>query len=114
MMLGPNTELGHNSMVFMIEAQARYIVGAIKHAHVRRTGALELRPEVQASAYGQTQRSMRKAVWVSGGCRSWYRSADGRIDTLWPGTTVSYWWQSKRFKPGDYRVTEEETASGTV
>lgn len=61
-----------------------------------------------------TQRSMKKTVWVSGGCRSWYQAADGRIDTLWPGTTVSYWWQAKRFKPGDYRVTEEATTSGTV
>ncbi|TKA04627.1 flavin-containing monooxygenase [Actinacidiphila oryziradicis] len=102
MMLGPNTALGHNSMVFMIEAQTRYIVGAIRHALAKRIPAVELRPEVQEKAYRDTQRKMKKTVWVSG-CRSWYQSAEGRIDTLWPATTVSYWWQTKRFRPGDYR-----------
>lgn len=114
MMLGPNTALGHNSMVFMIEAQTRYIVGAIKHARVKGIRALELRPEVQASAYRRTQRLMKKTVWVSGGCRSWYQSADGRIDTLWPGTTVSYWWRTKRFKARDYRSGQGATTSGTA
>ncbi len=114
MMLGPNTALGHNSMVFMIEAQTRYIVGAIKHTRAKGISALELRPEVQAGAYRRTQRLMKKTVWVSGGCHSWYQSADGRIDTLWPGTTVSYWWQTKRFKPGDYRPGEGVRTSGTA
>jgi cation diffusion facilitator CzcD-associated flavoprotein CzcO len=103
MMLGPNTALGHNSMVFIIESQVRYIIAAIKHALSKRVSVIDLRPDVQANAYRRTQQKMKKTVWVSG-CRSWYQSADGRIDTLWPGTTVSYWWQTKRFRPQDYRV----------
>ncbi|MFE2432416.1 flavin-containing monooxygenase [Streptomyces sp. NPDC059373] len=113
MMLGPNTALGHNSMVFMIEAQTRYIIGALKYALAKGIPAIELRPEAQEKAYRRTQRKMKKTVWVSG-CRSWYQSADGRIDTLWPATTVSYWWQTRRFRPGDYREAEVTRTSRSL
>jgi len=113
LMLGPNTALGHNSMVFMIEAQTRYIIAAIKHARAKGIPAIELRPEAQQKAYRRIQQKMKKTVWVSG-CRSWYQSADGRIDTLWPATTVSYWWQTRRFRPGDYLVAGGAQTSGAA
>jgi cation diffusion facilitator CzcD-associated flavoprotein CzcO len=99
-LVGPNTGLGHNSILFMIEAQMNYIVGALK------TGArvLELLPEVQSRSYDSVQRRMKKTVWASG-CRSWYLTADGRNDTLWPGSTLEYWLRTLRFDDGSYRVS---------
>ena len=56
---------------------------------------------MQARSYADVQRRMQGTVWVSG-CKSWYQSEGGRIDTLWPGFTTAYWWRSLRFDAADY------------
>lgn len=105
---GPNTGLGHNSIVFIIEAQARYIASAVRFMRRAGIAALELDRSVQNRSYAATQRRMRRTVWVSGGCTSWYQSADGRIDTLWPGTTLEYWLRTRIFRKSDYHVLTTE------
>lgn len=97
LLVGPNTGLGHNSIVFMIEAQVSYLVQAL------RSGArtLEVRPEAQAASYAEVQRRLQGTVWLSG-CRSWYLTEDGRNDTLWPGSTIEYWWRTRRFDAARY------------
>jgi cation diffusion facilitator CzcD-associated flavoprotein CzcO len=103
---GPNTGLGHNSQVFMIEAQIRYVAAAVRYARERGAARVEVRPGAQA-AYDRTlQRKMRKTVWVTGGCRSWYLDADGRNVTLWPDFTWAFAWQTRRFDPASYEVAD--------
>jgi cation diffusion facilitator CzcD-associated flavoprotein CzcO len=99
---GPNTGLGHNSQVFMIEAQIRYVRSAL--AHARRHGAdrIEVRPEAQAAYDRVVQRKMRRTVWVTGGCTSWYLDDHGRNVTLWPDFTWAYAWQTRRFDSSSY------------
>jgi len=101
MVVGPNTGLGHNSLVFMIESQVDYIVAALRR--LRRSGrrTIEVRPDVQARSYADVQERLKKTVWASG-CRSWYLSADGRNDTLWPGSTLDYWRRTLRFDAENY------------
>ncbi len=101
LLVGPGTALGHNSIVFMIEAQLRWAMAAL-HESRRRGVPLELRPDVERASYAEQQRRVARTVWSSG-CASWYRSADGRIDTVWPGTTIEYWWRTRRFDPGVLR-----------
>ena len=102
-LLGPNTALGHNSVVFMVECQLHFIMGAVKH--MMRSGArsLDLQSDVEQASYSAVQGRMHKTVWLSG-CQSWYRSPDGRIDTLWPGSTISYWWRTRFFKPKNFNA----------
>jgi cation diffusion facilitator CzcD-associated flavoprotein CzcO len=110
MLLGPGSGLGSNSVVFMLEAQLNYLVQAVRH--LARTGAvLDLRPEVQADGHAELQRRMQRTVWVSG-CKSWYQSADGRIDTLWPDFSFNYWRRTRRFDPGVYEVSLRPSPSG--
>lgn len=104
LLAGPSTGLGHSSIVFMIEAQLHQVLGALRLMRRRGADAIEVRPEVQAASYEDVQRRMQRTVWASG-CESWYRSNDGRIDTLWPGSTVSYWWRTRRVDPGAYRLS---------
>jgi cation diffusion facilitator CzcD-associated flavoprotein CzcO len=101
LVVGPNTGLGHNSIVFMIESQVNYIVGALRR--MRRAGqrTMEVRAEVQARSYAEVQQRMKRTVWASG-CRSWYLTADGRNDTLWPGSTLDYWRRTLRFDAANY------------
>jgi cation diffusion facilitator CzcD-associated flavoprotein CzcO len=109
---GPNTGLGHNSQVFMIEAQIRYVLGALVHARRHAIDRVEVRPEAQAAYDQMVQRKMRRTVWVTGGCQSWYLDAEGRNVTLWPDFTWSYAWQTRRFDPSRYDLAGAP-ASGT-
>jgi len=101
MLVGPNTGLGHNSIIFMIECQVHYIVQALKNMRERQQGVLSLRPDIQRDEYTQIQQKMKGTVWSSG-CKSWYQNVDGRIDTLWPGYTWEYWLKTRRFQQADY------------
>ncbi len=103
-LLGPNTGLGHNSMIVMIEAQVRYVVSGLLLARRHGIERIEVRPAAQA-AYDQViQRKMRRTVWMTGGCKSWYLDAQGRNVTLWPDFTWRYVWQTRRFDSSDYEL----------
>jgi cation diffusion facilitator CzcD-associated flavoprotein CzcO len=107
---GPNTGLGHNSQVFMIEAQVRYVRGAL--AHVRRHGIdrIEVRPGVQAAYDRMVRRKMRKTVWLTGGCTSWYLDANGRNTTVWPGTTTEFRRATRQVDLAEYAVLRPPAA----
>lgn len=104
MLMGPNTGLGHNSMIFMIEAQARYAVQCIQALRSRDLRWLDVRPEVQDAFTDALQEKLGQTVWQSGGCHSWYQSASGYNATLWPGSTLDYWLRTRRVHLGDYTV----------
>ncbi|MDE2418752.1 MAG: NAD(P)/FAD-dependent oxidoreductase [Burkholderiales bacterium] len=101
LLVGPNTGLGHNSIIFMIECQVHYIVKALQSLRVSGLTALRLRPDVQRDNYALVQQKMKSTVWSSG-CKSWYQNAKGEIDTLWPGYTWEYWLATRRFRASEY------------
>lgn len=104
LLMGPNTGLGHNSMIFMIEAQARYALQAIQALRAHRLRSLEVRPPVQAAFNQELQARLRRTVWASG-CQSWYLGRDGRNLALWPGLTISYYLRTRRLALTDYLRT---------
>jgi cation diffusion facilitator CzcD-associated flavoprotein CzcO len=87
LLYGPNTNLGHNSIVFMIECQVRYVMGCLPHLASR--GPMEVRPEAMATWRRSLGRAMEGMVWQAG-CTSWYKNASGRVTANWPGTTSTY------------------------
>jgi cation diffusion facilitator CzcD-associated flavoprotein CzcO len=99
-LVGPNTGLGHNSMVSMIESQVGYVLSCMRHAAARGI-ALEVRPQVQARYNRELQDRLAQTVW-NAGCASWYRSRSGRITTLWPGFAFEFRWRTHRLDPDDY------------
>jgi cation diffusion facilitator CzcD-associated flavoprotein CzcO len=113
---GPNTGLGHSSQVFMIEAQIRYVVGAVAHASAHGAARIEVRPAAQAAYDQQVQQKMGRTVWVTGGCKSWYLDARGRNVTLWPGFTWPFAKQTRRFDPDSYDLESapSKTAPATA
>ncbi|ABY24260.1 cyclohexanone monooxygenase [Renibacterium salmoninarum ATCC 33209] len=90
LIVGPNTALGHNSIIYMIEAQVRYVLAALKHT--KRRGAVGLVPSAQAQAgYNEwIQKRMKRLVWVRGGCSSYYLSSNGKNTTLWPDRAAAF------------------------
>ena len=103
MVIGPNTGLGHNSMIFMMEAQYRYILGALAHLRRTKVRAVEVKPDVMRSFNVDLQERMRGTVWATG-CSSWYQDANGKNVSLWPGFTFAFRRLTARFDPARYRV----------
>lgn len=89
-LVGPHTALGHNSIIFMIEAQVQFIVAALRERERRHADSIDVRPEAQADFLAGVRRGLAGTVWESG-CKSWYQAADGTNFTLWPGATWRYW-----------------------
>jgi cation diffusion facilitator CzcD-associated flavoprotein CzcO len=99
--IGPNTGLGHNSMVIMMEAQYAYILDALRLMRRRGLRALDVRADVQRSFNERLQRRMAGTVWATG-CSAWYQDEHGKNTTLWPGFTFAYRWLTRRFRRERY------------
>jgi cation diffusion facilitator CzcD-associated flavoprotein CzcO len=102
LLLGPNTGLGHNSVVFMIEAQVRYALDCMKWLWAG-VGSVEVKADVQRAFNADLHERMKRTVWASG-CKSWYLNADGTNSTLWPGFTVTYWWKTRAATKSDFDI----------
>jgi cation diffusion facilitator CzcD-associated flavoprotein CzcO len=101
LMTGPNTGLGHSSMVYMIESQIAHVVSALQAMRAAGAATLEVRPEVQDAYNADIDGKMDKTVW-STGCASWYLDATGRNATLWPDWTWAFRRRVARFDESDY------------
>jgi len=104
LLVGPNTGLGHNSIVFMIESQIDYVGDALATMRRRGAGRLEVRPEAQAGYNAEVQRLTRGTVWVSGGCASYYIDRNGRNSSLWPTFTWPFRRRTREFDEGAYTL----------
>ncbi|MEJ3404744.1 NAD(P)/FAD-dependent oxidoreductase [Rathayibacter sp. YIM 133350] len=114
LMLGPNTGLGHSSMVYMAESQMEHIVHAIRAMANSGAKAIELRPEAY-DAYNRTlDAKMTRTVWQTGGCASWYQDASGRNAALWPDWTFRFRRLARRWDPHAYRVVGRSATASTA
>lgn len=104
MLLGPNTGLGHTSVVFMIEAQIDYVADALRTLQERRVATAEVRREAQEASTRAVQERLRGTVWNTGGCASWYLDAQGRNAVIWPGFTWPYKRRTLRFDAESYHL----------
>jgi cation diffusion facilitator CzcD-associated flavoprotein CzcO len=96
---GPNTNLAHTSVVFMAEAQLRYVVDALKTMRRDGAAAVEVREDVQDAWNADVQERLRNTVWNTGGCASWYLDRNGYNPIMWPGFTFSFRRMTRRFDP---------------
>ncbi len=100
--VGPNTGLGHSSMVFIIESQIAYILSALARMKADGLTAVQPKPEAQRRWNDALQHRLARTVWNTGGCSSWYLDSHGRNTTLWPGTTFSFRAKLARFDQDAY------------
>jgi cation diffusion facilitator CzcD-associated flavoprotein CzcO len=98
---GPNTNLGHNSIIYMLESQFNYITGCVRA--LTRAKYIDVRPDVQNAFNTEIQGRFRGTVWAQG-CTSWYKTPDGKIVNNWPGYTFAYRRATRRPDPRDFRV----------
>jgi cation diffusion facilitator CzcD-associated flavoprotein CzcO len=110
LLLGPNTGLGHSSMVFMIESQVELVLRCMRAMRRRGARSARVRTTTQRDFNQRLQPRLQRAVWGSG-CRSWYLDAAGKNVTLWPGSTLEFWLRTRfshegmlEFDPGFART----------
>lgn len=108
LLLGPNTGLGHSSMVYMIETQIEHVLHAVKLVDRRRAGAIEVRREVYDAFNRQVDENMKGTVWESG-CSSFYQDATGRNGVLWPDWTWRFRRLATRFDEHAYQLSTAQT-----
>ena len=101
-LVGPNAGLGHNSIIFMIEAQVHYILECMKLMQERGADFMDVKADVQRRFNDELQKNFKGSVWSEGGCASWYNQADGRNIALWPKSTWRFWLETLRVKASDY------------
>jgi len=102
MLMGPNTGLGHSSVVMMAEAQIEHVLGVIALADGGGARAIEPRPEAQAAFVEWIDESLATTVWNSGGCQSWYLDRTGRNSALWPFGVDRFRRTVERVRAEDY------------
>ncbi|WP_037158365.1 flavin-containing monooxygenase [Rhodococcoides fascians] len=102
-LVGPNTGLGHTSMVFMIESQLNYVVDALDTIEKHDIGVIEVRKDIQDDYNADLQDRMADSVWMNGGCASWYLDKHGNNTTLWPDFTFRFRAITRKFDLAAYR-----------
>jgi cyclohexanone monooxygenase len=104
MMTGPNTAQGHTSVVFVIESQVAYLCDALRTMRERGYAAVEPRTVAQRKWNANVQRRMKRTVWNTGGCSSWYLDREGRNTVMWPKATFTLRRKLARFDADAYDV----------
>jgi cation diffusion facilitator CzcD-associated flavoprotein CzcO len=109
MLYGPNTNLGGNSIIYMLEGQIGYVLGAIRALEAEGLDWLDVRADVQRAFSAWVDGASRTSVWESG-CHSWYTTAAGRNNNNWPDHTFLYRYRVRRFDLSSYRVMPKRPA----
>ncbi|NEZ04167.1 NAD(P)/FAD-dependent oxidoreductase [Wenzhouxiangella sp. XN201] len=111
-LLGPNTALGHSSVLLMIESQIRYLLSALDHLEAE-NGAFEVKQEAQTRWNNWVEQRLSRSVWNAGGCNSWYlHPRSGRNTTIWPGFVSDFRRRLRQFDRDAYQAnaSAQETA----
>jgi cyclohexanone monooxygenase len=101
MLYGPNTNVGSNSVIFVLEAQARYIVRALRYLRRKGKSYVAVRPSAMADFLAKIDQWMQGTVWTTQ-CSNYFRAANGRVVTQWPRSARAFWGMTRRFKPADF------------
>ncbi|MCX5533025.1 NAD(P)/FAD-dependent oxidoreductase [Streptomyces sp. NBC_00006] len=112
--IGPNTGLGNSSMILMIEAQLNYLADYMRQLHVL-GGRVALNPrETAVNGWNnRVQDRMKRTVWNTGGCNSWYLDENGVNTTVWPGTTTEFRHATRHVDVGEYEVVRAPAEPAT-
>jgi len=101
MLYGPNTNVGSNSVIFVLEAQARYVVRALRYLRRRNKAYVAVRPAAMASFLAKIDKWMQGTVWTTR-CSNYFRAANGRVVTQWPRSARAFWEMTRRFRTADF------------
>jgi cation diffusion facilitator CzcD-associated flavoprotein CzcO len=111
LLYGPNLNLGHSSIVYMLESQTNYALDALRTMRACGAAEFEVRPEAQDAYNEEIQERLSRTVWNTGGCGSWYFDGNGRNSIQWPGFTFEFRRRTRRFDAAAYRLAPAARAT---
>ncbi len=111
MLYGPNTNLGHNSIIFMIECQANYIAQCAKKMRKNDILYMDVKDEAQEKYNEKVQEDNKNSVYATG-CTSWYKTKDGKVTNNWANHTFYYWWKTRRPRFGEFTCRARDKDPG--
>jgi cation diffusion facilitator CzcD-associated flavoprotein CzcO len=100
-LLGPNTALGHNSVLYMIETQALHISRLLERMRARGQTRVEATAAAEQAFIDRIDAAFPGTAWA-GGCTSWYVDARGHNIALWVGPSWRYRLLARRPRDSDY------------
>jgi cation diffusion facilitator CzcD-associated flavoprotein CzcO len=103
LLYGPNTNLGHSSIVYMLESQIRYAISCLRLLRDGGLASLDVREDRQRAHNLELEARLARTAWT-GGCTSWYRTPSGRVVNNWPSWTFDYRRRTRRVDPADYHL----------
>ncbi len=107
MLFGPNTNLGHNSIIYMLESQTQHVLRCLREARRQGANCIEVREDVFHRFTGAIRQRLSSSIWSK--CSSWYRQSSGNIPTNWPGFTFTYRWLARHASLDAYRFERVAT-----
>ena len=110
LLAGPNTGVGHTSLVYMIEAQVEHVLQAMRAMDARGAASVEVRPQAHEDFNQELDARMAKTVWSTGGCASWYMDATGRNASQWPDWAWRFRQLASHFEPTAYLLRQPSEA----
>jgi cation diffusion facilitator CzcD-associated flavoprotein CzcO len=113
-LMGPNSAIAHNSIVFMIEQQIRLALRGMDAVQQRAAASIQIRRDAQERFTEDIRRRLAKRVWSTGGCNSYFMDDNGFNHALWPGTTLEYWHRVRNFDETQYEFTSADQAPRTA
>ena len=102
MLYGPNTNLGHSSIVFMLESQVAHVMRCLRKLRAENGATIEVAAPPFERYNARVQQRSQRTVFA--GCTSWYVDAQGRHTVNWPGFTTTYRWLTRYAGLGAYVV----------
>ena len=112
MLYGPNTNLGHNSIIYMLESQIHYVMACLREVGMNSASCVDVARRVQ-SEFNDSVRARAQAHGLGQGCDSWYKLASGKHTNNWPGFTFAYRRLTRFFDPGHYDIYPPEVREKT-
>jgi len=110
MLYGPNTNLGHNSITFMLERQVEYAVQALRAMREGHLAAIEVKQSAQDRFNRELQAALGQTTWADPHCHSWYKNAQGHITQNWSSHTRDYAKATEQVRWEDYAVRQRAPA----
>jgi len=101
LLYGPNTNLGHNSILYMLESQFAYILAALQHMKAQQWQFVDVKAQVQGVYNRWVQKQLNNTIWAAG-CSSWYKTESGKNTNNWVGFTLLYRYKTRSFESQDY------------
>ena len=109
MLYGPNTNLGHNSIIFMMECQVRYAIQCLEKIAADDLRSLDVREDAMRAFNDELQAHLSQSVWATS-CESWYKNESGKIVNNWGYSTLTYWRRTRHPDFNAFDLVKRETA----